>query len=59
MADVGAHLRGAASPSVYVLAVVAIAMAFVLHKSVFGRYLFAVGKNEEAARFSGIRDRQP
>jgi len=27
----------------------------VLHRSVFGRYLFAVGKNEEAARFSGIR----
>ena len=26
----------------------------VLHRSVFGRYLFAVGKNEEAARFSGI-----
>jgi len=22
---------------------------------VFGRYLYAVGKNEEAARFSGIR----
>ena len=28
---------------------------FVLHRSVFGRYLYAVGKNEEAARFSGIR----
>jgi len=27
----------------------------VLHRSVFGRYLFAVGKNEEAARYSGIR----
>ena len=26
----------------------------VLHRSVYGRYLFAVGKNEEAARFSGI-----
>src|SRR6202040_3140634 len=24
------------------------------HRSVFGRYLFAIGKNEEAARFSGI-----
>jgi ribose transport system permease protein len=30
-------------------------MAVVLHRSVFGRYLFAVGKNEEAARYSGIR----
>ena len=27
----------------------------MLHRSVFGRYLFAVGKNEEAARYSGIR----
>ena len=30
-------------------------LAVVLHRSVFGRYLFAVGKNEEAARYSGIR----
>jgi ribose transport system permease protein len=36
------------------LVIVAIIMGFVLHKSVFGRYLFAVGKNEEAARYSGI-----
>ncbi len=35
--------------------VVAGVMAVVLHRSVFGRYLFAVGKNEEAARYSGIR----
>jgi ribose transport system permease protein len=34
--------------------VVALVMAVVLHRSVYGRYLFAVGKNEEAARFSGI-----
>ena len=34
---------------------VALVMAVVLHRSVFGRYLFAVGKNEEAARYSGIR----
>jgi ribose transport system permease protein len=30
-------------------------MAVVLHRSVFGRHLYAVGKNEEAARYSGIR----
>jgi ribose transport system permease protein len=30
----------------------------VLHRSIFGRYLFAVGKNEEAARYSGIRTRR-
>jgi ribose transport system permease protein len=34
---------------------VAIIMWVVLHRSVFGRYLYAVGKNEEAARFSGIK----
>jgi ribose transport system permease protein len=28
--------------------------AVLLHQSVFGRFLYAVGKNEEAARFSGI-----
>ena len=37
--------------------VVAIVMWVVLHKSVFGRHLLAVGKNEEAARFSGINTR--
>ena len=36
------------------LVVVACVMGVVLHRSVYGRYLFAVGKNEEAARFSGI-----
>jgi ribose transport system permease protein len=34
--------------------IVAIVMGILLHRSVFGRYLFAVGKNEEAARYSGI-----
>jgi len=38
-----------------VLVVVAVVMGVVLHRSVFGRYLFAVGRNEEAARYSGIR----
>jgi len=41
--------------SVFVLAIVGIVTWVVLHRSVFGRYLFAVGKNEEAARYSGIR----
>jgi len=35
--------------------IIALIMGVVLHRSVFGRYLFAVGKNEEAARYSGIR----
>ncbi|MBV8188751.1 MAG: ABC transporter permease [Alphaproteobacteria bacterium] len=41
--------------SFVVFLVVAAFMSVVLHRSVFGRYLFAVGKNEEAARYSGIR----
>ena len=35
--------------------VVAAVMWLLLHRSVFGRHLHAVGKNEEAARYSGIR----
>ena len=35
--------------------VITVIMGVVLHRSVFGRYLYAVGKNEEAARYSGIR----
>jgi ribose transport system permease protein len=34
--------------------IITVIMGIVLHKSVFGRYLLAVGKNEEAARYSGI-----
>jgi ribose transport system permease protein len=37
-----------------VLIIVAVAMWVLLHRSVFGRYLYAVGRNEEAARHSGI-----
>ncbi len=40
--------------SLIALIIVATVMGIVLHRSVFGRYLFAVGKNEEAARYSGI-----
>jgi len=41
--------------SLFALAIVAVLMWVVLHRSVFGRYLYAVGKNEEAARYSGVR----
>jgi ribose transport system permease protein len=40
--------------SFIVFILLAVVMGIVLHRSVFGRYLFAVGKNEEAARYSGI-----
>ena len=37
-----------------ILLVLAVVMWFVLHRSIYGRYLLAVGRNEQAARFSGI-----
>jgi ribose transport system permease protein len=33
---------------------IAFIMFIVLHRSVYGRYLYAVGRNEEAAKYSGI-----
>lgn len=36
------------------LILISIVMWFVLHRSVYGRHLFAVGSNEEAARYAGI-----
>ena len=41
--------------SFFLMLMLAAVMWVVLHRSVFGRYLYAVGKNEEAARFSGVR----
>lgn len=40
--------------SLIAFAIITVIMGIVLHRSVFGRYLLAVGKNEEAARYSGI-----
>ncbi len=39
------------------LILIGAAMWVVLHASVYGRYLFAVGRNEEASRYSGINAR--
>lgn len=41
--------------SFIVMIVIAIVAAIVLNKTVFGRYLLAIGHNEEAAKFSGIK----
>jgi ribose transport system permease protein len=55
-----ARLLGYQGPTIAVphtliaLVVVAGVAGVVLHRSVLGRYLFAIGKNEEAARYSGI-----
>lgn len=37
---------------------VTIVAGVLLHRSVLGRYLYAIGKNEEAARYSGIATRR-
>ena len=48
------RLYGVPHSFIAMLSVAAI-MWVVLHRSVFGRYLYAIGMNEEAARHSGIR----
>jgi ribose transport system permease protein len=48
--------HGLPMPFVFLIVIAAI-MWVVLHRSVYGRYLFAVGRNEEATRFSGINTR--
>ncbi|MEH6725180.1 MAG: ABC transporter permease [Hyphomicrobiales bacterium] len=40
--------------SIIAFAIIAVIAWFLLHRTVFGRHLFAVGKNEDAARFAGI-----
>ena len=49
-------LFGMPTPFV-LLVIISLVMWVVLHRSVYGRYLFAVGRNEEAARYSGINSR--
>ena len=44
--------------SILAFAVIAFAAWYVLHRTVFGRHLFALGKNEQAARYSGINTRR-
>ncbi|MFZ4509134.1 MAG: ABC transporter permease [Fimbriimonas sp.] len=58
-------LRDAATGSVYgvptpfvILLVVAALMWVLVHRSVYGRHLMAVGRNEEASRYSGLNTRR-
>jgi ribose transport system permease protein len=48
------NVAGVPMPFV-VLCVVAVLTWVLLHRSVYGRHLFALGHNEEAARYSGVR----
>ena len=50
-------IGGVPMPFVLMVAIAAV-MWVMLHRSVYGRYLFAVGQNEEAARYSGINSRR-
>lgn len=47
------NFPGVPMPFVMLL-VIGLILWVLLHRSVYGRYLLAVGRNEEAARFSGI-----
>jgi len=47
------NLFGVPMPFVLLLIIAAITW-LVLHRSVYGRYLFATGRNSEAARYAGI-----
>lgn len=40
------------------LIVISVVVGVLLHRSVYGRYLYAVGRNEEAARYSGINTKR-
>jgi ribose transport system permease protein len=42
---------------VWIALALAMAMAVVMRQTVFGRYIFAIGANETAARLSGVRVR--
>ena len=48
------HVAGVPMPFV-ILCVIAVLAWLAVHRSVYGRHLMAVGHNEEASRYSGIR----
>jgi ribose transport system permease protein len=41
-----------------IMVVIAVVASIVLNRTIYGRYLFALGRNEEAARYSGINTRR-
>jgi ribose transport system permease protein len=51
------NLLGVPMPFVLLIAVASL-MWVLIHRSVYGRYLFAVGNNEDAARYSGINSKR-
>lgn len=55
--NIGAGYVGSSSVPQYVPLFVVLALVFglVLHRTSFGRYIYAIGSNEEACRYSGVR----
>jgi len=53
----GSSFNGHVPNAFLVMVVISVVMWVVLHRSVYGRHLFAVGRNEEAARYSGINSK--
>jgi ribose transport system permease protein len=49
----GSSIAGIPNTFIFLI-ILALIVGVLLHRSVYGRWLYAVGKNEEAARFSGI-----
>jgi ribose transport system permease protein len=43
---------------VIVALILAVIIGVILHASVYGRYWYAIGRNEEAARFAGVNTRR-
>ena len=43
---------------IILMLVIGVLAFFLLHKSIYGRYLFASGYNEESARYAGINSRK-
>lgn len=52
---IGRESAFGAKYAVYVFAAVFLVTSFLLHRTTFGRYVYAVGGNPEAARLSGVR----
>ena len=50
------NVAGIPTPFV-IMCIVAVVAWLLVHRSVYGRHLFATGHNEEAARYSGVRTR--
>jgi ribose transport system permease protein len=46
------------APGIWLMIVLALAMAIILRRTVFGRHVFAIGSNEATARLCGIRTKR-